>query len=48
MVNNDNAVTNLVEAVTRIGNHEWPLRLTPTVKEFLKSLVPSASGPEPV
>ncbi|NEA30766.1 M20/M25/M40 family metallo-hydrolase [Streptomyces sp. SID13031] len=38
MVNNDNAVTNLVEAVTRIGNHEWPLRLTPTVKEFLSTL----------
>jgi acetylornithine deacetylase/succinyl-diaminopimelate desuccinylase-like protein len=38
MVNNDNAVTNLVEAVARIGNHDWPLRLTPTVKEFLKTL----------
>ncbi|HEY4568886.1 MAG TPA: M20/M25/M40 family metallo-hydrolase, partial [Kribbella sp.] len=31
MVNTDNAVTNLVEAVTRIGGHEWPLRVTPTV-----------------
>ncbi|WBQ08474.1 M20/M25/M40 family metallo-hydrolase [Kribbella sp. CA-293567] len=38
MVNHDNAVTNLVEAVNRIGNHEWPLRLTPTVKEFLATL----------
>jgi acetylornithine deacetylase/succinyl-diaminopimelate desuccinylase-like protein len=38
MINNDNAVTNLVEAVTRIGNHDWPLRLTPTVKEFLATL----------
>ncbi|HET6739999.1 MAG TPA: peptidase dimerization domain-containing protein, partial [Kribbella sp.] len=38
MVNTDNAVTNLVEAVTRIGSHEWPLRVTPTVAEFLKTL----------
>jgi acetylornithine deacetylase/succinyl-diaminopimelate desuccinylase-like protein len=38
MVNTDNAVTNLVEAVARIGNHQWPLRLTPTVKEFLSTL----------
>jgi acetylornithine deacetylase/succinyl-diaminopimelate desuccinylase-like protein len=38
MISNDNAVTNLVEAVARIGNHDWPLRLTPTVKEFLATL----------
>jgi acetylornithine deacetylase/succinyl-diaminopimelate desuccinylase-like protein len=38
MINNDNAVTNLVQAVTRIGGHEWPLRVTPTVREFLKTL----------
>ncbi|MEV8371130.1 M20/M25/M40 family metallo-hydrolase [Kribbella sp. NPDC056861] len=38
MISDDNAVTNLVEAVTRIGNHDWPLRLTPTVQEFLATL----------
>jgi acetylornithine deacetylase/succinyl-diaminopimelate desuccinylase-like protein len=31
----DNAVTRLAEAVVRIGNHEFPLRLTETVRAFL-------------
>jgi acetylornithine deacetylase/succinyl-diaminopimelate desuccinylase-like protein len=35
MVNDDNAVTELAEAVTRLGRHEWPLRITPAVREFL-------------
>ncbi len=35
MVNNDNAVTELAEAVARVGRHRFPLRLTPTVREFL-------------
>ncbi|HEY6739698.1 MAG TPA: M20/M25/M40 family metallo-hydrolase [Actinopolymorphaceae bacterium] len=35
MVNDDNAVTRLTEAVSRIGRHEWPLRLTPSVRAFL-------------
>jgi acetylornithine deacetylase/succinyl-diaminopimelate desuccinylase-like protein len=38
MVNHDNAVTNLVSAVTRLGNHQWPLRITPTVRQFLDEL----------
>jgi acetylornithine deacetylase/succinyl-diaminopimelate desuccinylase-like protein len=38
MVNDDNAVTNLVQAITRLGSHEWPLRLTPTVRQFLDEL----------
>lgn len=34
-VNDDNAVTRLCEAVARIGAHDWPLELTPTVRAFL-------------
>ena len=37
-INNDNAVTALADAVSRIGNYEWPLRLTPTVERFLAEL----------
>ena len=35
MVNTDNAVTELSEAVARLGRHDWPLRITPTVRAFL-------------
>jgi len=37
-VNHENAVTRLAAAVTRIGEHEWPLRLTPTVRAALTEL----------
>ncbi|MGC3001847.1 M20/M25/M40 family metallo-hydrolase [Streptomyces sp. G35A] len=37
-VNRDNAVTRLAAAVTRIGEHEWPPRLTPTVRAALTEL----------
>lgn len=37
-VNRSNAVTRLAEAVVRIGAHEWPLRLTPTVRAALTEL----------
>ncbi|GGZ67134.1 M20/M25/M40 family metallo-hydrolase [Streptomyces echinoruber] len=37
-VNPDNAVTRLAAAVARIGAHEWPLRLTPTVRAALTEL----------
>ncbi|MGW5232297.1 M20/M25/M40 family metallo-hydrolase [Streptomyces nodosus] len=37
-VNRDNAVTRLAAAVARIGTHEWPLRLTPTVRAALAGL----------
>lgn len=37
-VNEENAVTRLAAAVTRIGEHEWPLRLTPTVRAALTEL----------
>ncbi|MBG0826838.1 M20/M25/M40 family metallo-hydrolase [Planomonospora sp. ID67723] len=35
MLNTENAVTELAEAVGRIGRYEWPVRLTQTVKTFL-------------
>ncbi|MFD4601676.1 M20/M25/M40 family metallo-hydrolase [Streptomyces sp. NPDC058464] len=37
-VNKENAVTRLAAAVTRIGEHGWPLRLTPTVSAALTEL----------
>jgi acetylornithine deacetylase/succinyl-diaminopimelate desuccinylase-like protein len=37
-VNRDNAVTHLAAAVARIGAHEWPVRLTPTVRAALTEL----------
>ncbi|MEU8844928.1 M20/M25/M40 family metallo-hydrolase [Streptomyces sp. NPDC048564] len=36
--NRENAVSRLAAAVTRIGAHEWPLRLTPTVRAALTEL----------
>ncbi|MGW4911600.1 M20/M25/M40 family metallo-hydrolase [Streptomyces sp. NPDC004270] len=37
-VNKENAVTRLAAAVTRIGEHTWPPRLTPTVTAALTEL----------
>ncbi|MFF1815068.1 M20/M25/M40 family metallo-hydrolase [Streptomyces sp. NPDC058251] len=37
-VNRSNAVTRLAAAITRIGDYEWPLRLTPTVHAALTEL----------
>ncbi|WP_445526206.1 M20/M25/M40 family metallo-hydrolase [Streptomyces cyslabdanicus] len=37
-VNRENAVTRLAAAITRIGSHEWPVRLTPTVRAALTEL----------
>ncbi|MCZ7434354.1 M20/M25/M40 family metallo-hydrolase [Streptomyces sp. WMMC1477] len=34
----DNAVTRLAAAVTRIGEHRWPVRLTPTTRAALTRL----------
>jgi len=31
----DNAVTELAAAVARLGRHEWPVRLTPAMRELL-------------
>ncbi|MFD5322550.1 M20/M25/M40 family metallo-hydrolase [Streptomyces sp. NPDC127092] len=37
-VNTANAVTRLASAVARIGAHEWPVRITPTVRAALTRL----------
>ncbi len=36
MLQSDNAITELAEAVARLGRHEWPTRLTPAVQAFLE------------
>lgn len=38
MLNPDNAVTELCEAVARLGRHRFPLRVTTTVRAFLEEL----------
>ncbi|WP_223731918.1 M20/M25/M40 family metallo-hydrolase [Streptomyces purpurogeneiscleroticus] len=37
-VNGANAVSRLAAAIARIGAHEWPVRLTPTVRAALREL----------
>ena len=49
MINRENAITELTNAVARIGNHEWPVRLTPTMQVLLASvgeLVGTEATPE--
>ena len=36
MINDDNAVTLLAEAVARLGRHEFPIHVTKTVRSFLE------------
>jgi len=38
MLHPDNAVTELCEAVTKVGRHPWPVRRTKTVDRFLDEL----------
>lgn len=38
MVNKENAVTRLAEAIARIGNYTWPMRLTKTNELFLSKV----------
>ena len=38
MLNTDNAVSRLTAAVARIGAHDWPVRLTPTMEVLLASV----------
>lgn len=38
MLNDDNAVTALAEALSRLGRHDFPLRETATVRQFLDGL----------
>ncbi|MEW1631805.1 M20/M25/M40 family metallo-hydrolase [Streptomyces sp. NPDC089173] len=37
-VNRENAVTAVAAAVARIGEHEWPIRLTPTVRAAITEI----------
>ena len=49
MVHPDNAVTSLAAAVARIGQHEWPVRLTPTMQVLLAAVAELAgteAGPD--
>lgn len=45
MTNTDNAVTELCEAVARVGRHRWPVRVTKTVRSFLDELSDALGTP---
>jgi acetylornithine deacetylase/succinyl-diaminopimelate desuccinylase-like protein len=45
MINRDNAVTRITAAVARLGAHEWPVRLTPTMQVLL-GVVADLAGTE--
>ncbi|WP_066366677.1 M20/M25/M40 family metallo-hydrolase [Herbidospora mongoliensis] len=36
MLNSENAITELSEALARLGRYEWPIHITPTVRSFFK------------
>ncbi|GGM51593.1 M20/M25/M40 family metallo-hydrolase [Dactylosporangium sucinum] len=38
MINDDNAVTAVAEAVARVGRHRFPMVMTPTVRAFLEQV----------
>ena len=38
MINDENAITALSEAVSKIGDHEWPQRYTQTVKDLFREV----------
>jgi acetylornithine deacetylase/succinyl-diaminopimelate desuccinylase-like protein len=38
VVNDENAVTEIAAAVTRIGRHEWPPRLSPTAERMVQEI----------
>ncbi|EFL27352.1 putative peptidase family M20/M25/M40 protein, partial [Streptomyces himastatinicus ATCC 53653] len=45
MTNNDNAITELSEAVGRLGRHKFPIRVTKTVRSFLDELSDALGTP---
>jgi acetylornithine deacetylase/succinyl-diaminopimelate desuccinylase-like protein len=45
MLNHENAVTELSEAVGRLGRHEWPVRMTKTVRSLLDVLSEAFGSP---
>jgi acetylornithine deacetylase/succinyl-diaminopimelate desuccinylase-like protein len=47
--NPDNAVVRLARAVARISDHQWPVRLIPTVRAAIAAITEAAgAGPAPV
>ncbi|MET3806133.1 acetylornithine deacetylase/succinyl-diaminopimelate desuccinylase-like protein [Nakamurella sp. UYEF19] len=38
MINDDNAVTRIADAVSRLGSHQFPLTMTATVRSFLDKM----------
>jgi acetylornithine deacetylase/succinyl-diaminopimelate desuccinylase-like protein len=38
MINTENAITDIAGAVARIGAHQWPIRLTPTMRVLLAAV----------
>jgi acetylornithine deacetylase/succinyl-diaminopimelate desuccinylase-like protein len=45
MVNNDNAITRLSEAVSKVGNFSWPQRYTGTVKTLFRKIADATGQP---
>jgi acetylornithine deacetylase/succinyl-diaminopimelate desuccinylase-like protein len=45
MTNDDNAITQLCEAVARLGRHKFPVRVTKTVRSFLDELSDALGTP---
>jgi acetylornithine deacetylase/succinyl-diaminopimelate desuccinylase-like protein len=45
MVNNDNAITRLSEAVSKVGNYSWPQRYTSTVKTLFRKIADATGQP---
>ncbi|MFI6604526.1 M20/M25/M40 family metallo-hydrolase [Nonomuraea sp. NPDC050536] len=45
MLSTDNAVTEIAEAVARVGRYEWPVRLTPTMRRFQEATGGMDLGP---
>jgi acetylornithine deacetylase/succinyl-diaminopimelate desuccinylase-like protein len=43
MMNDDNAITRLSEAIARIGRFEWPQRYSKTVKAFFKRIAEAST-----
>ncbi|MDO5724653.1 MAG: M20/M25/M40 family metallo-hydrolase [Flaviflexus sp.] len=53
VVNEDNAITRIASAISRIGSHRWPLHLTDTVRALLRQVAeltdrPYAEDPQTV
>jgi acetylornithine deacetylase/succinyl-diaminopimelate desuccinylase-like protein len=45
MINNDNAITRLSEAVSKIGSFSWPQRYTETVKVLFRKIAQATGRP---